>query len=180
MDLQALNPAAGFFTPDEPASSYKPEPVRYAASGLPYPQSKPDRERMDFYRVSNPTQCVPYARNRSGIQIRGNANTWWHQAAHHPRYTRGQTPKAGSVIVLSKTNRLRYGHIGVVERVIDSRTIEVAHANWGGDRYTRSYVYNRMPAIDISKNNDWSKVRFWDYPSRSYGSVYPAYGFVYH
>ena len=67
----------------------------------------------------------------------------------------------------------------MVQNVINSREIRVAHNNWGGDRKTRSYVYRRMPAIDVSPNNDWSQIRFWDYPSGTYGSVYKASGFIY-
>lgn len=130
-----------------------------------------------YYRIDTLIQCVPYAREVSGIPIRGNAHTWWHQA--QGRYETGAQPRVGAVLVLSKTSRLRYGHVAVVKRVIDNRTIEVAHANWGGDRYTRSYVYKNMPVKDVSKNNDWSRLRFWHYPSESFGSVYPASGFIY-
>lgn len=130
-----------------------------------------------YYKVSEPIQCVPYARQVSGIPIRGNAHTWWYQAAG--RYHRSNMPIVGSVMVLSKTQRLRYGHIAVVKRVIDSRNIEVEHSNWGGDRATRSFVYKRMPVKDVSAGNDWSRARFWNYPSSSYGSVYPVSGFIY-
>ena len=36
-----------------------------------------------------------------------------------------------------------------------------------------------ISVVDISKNNDWTSVRFWDYPSESYGSVYRGSGFIY-
>ena len=138
----------------------------------------PSRPSADaFYRIREPLQCVPYAREISGVQIRGNAHTWWNKAAG--KYQRGSVPRVGSVMVLSKTSRLKYGHIAVVKRIIDNRNIEVTHANWGGDRYTRSYVYNHMPVVDTSPNNDWSKARFWHYPSSSYGRVYSVSGFIY-
>ncbi len=130
-----------------------------------------------YYRIKTLTQCVPYARDVSGIQIRGDAHTWWRQA--QGRYERSAQPKVGSVMVLSKTQRLRYGHVAVVTKVIDSRNIEVEHANWGGDRETRSVVYTAMPVKDVSADNDWSKSRFWHYPSSTYGSVYPVSGFIY-
>ena len=38
-------------------------------------------------------QCVPYARQVSGIRIFGDAHTWWDQAAGH--YARGNRPKVG-------------------------------------------------------------------------------------
>ncbi|MCI5060493.1 MAG: CHAP domain-containing protein [Alphaproteobacteria bacterium] len=122
-------------------------------------------------------QCVPYAREISGIQIRGDAHTWWNTA--QGRYQCSHIPKVGAVLVLSKTQRLKYGHVAVVKNVIDSRTIEVAHSNWGGDRKTRSINYRRMPVRDVSAGNDWSQVRFWHYPSGTYGSIYPVSGFIY-
>jgi len=130
-----------------------------------------------YYTIRKPIQCVPYAREASGIPIHGDAYTWWYQAKGH--YTRSHVPKVGAVMVLSKTERLKYGHVAVVTKVIDSRHIEVEHANWGGDRKTRSIVYKSMPVVDVSRNNDWSRARFWHYPSKSYGSVYPVSGFIY-
>ena len=130
-----------------------------------------------YYTIKEPIQCVPYARKASGIPIRGDAHTWWWQA--EGRYERGHIPKERAVMVLSKTSRLKYGHVAVVTRVIDSRNIEVEHANWGGDRKTRSIVYKSMPVKDVSSNNDWSKVRFWHYPSKTYGKVYSVSGFIY-
>ncbi len=158
---------------------YVPGP-QFSETGLPLPVKKPSLdEDFDYYRIAKPVQCVPYARERSGIQIRGNAHTWWHQAAYRPEYQQGSRPKEGAVLVLSRAGKLKYGHVAVVQRVIDSRNIEVAHSNWGYNRTTRSYIYNRMPVKDVSANNDWSKVRFWDYPSRSYGRAFPVSGFIY-
>ena len=39
-------------------------------------------------------QCVPYARQLTGIQIFGDAHTWWGQAAG--KYERGRAPKVGA------------------------------------------------------------------------------------
>lgn len=130
-----------------------------------------------YYKIKTPIQCVPHARKVSGIPIRGNAHTWWTQAAG--KYQRSARPKVGAVMVLSKTKRLRYGHIAVVKRIVDSRNIEVEHANWGGTRSERAIIYTRMPVKDVSANNDWSRSRFWNYPSKSYGSIYPVSGFIY-
>ena len=130
-----------------------------------------------YYKIKDPIQCVSYAREVSGIPIRGDAHTWWYQA--EGRYKRSSIPNAGAVLVLSRTSRLNYGHLAVVKNIIDSRTIEVAHSNWGGDRETRCVIYNEMPVKDVSPNNDWSQLRFWNYPSKSYGSIYPASGFIY-
>ncbi len=142
------------------------------------PPKKLHVPKEDFYAIPKQIQCVPHARELSGIQIRGNAHTWWYQA-NEKGYKRGKKPKVGSVFVLSKTNRLRHGHLSVVKRIIDNRTIEVEHVNWGGTIADRCIVYRYMPVQDLSKNNDWSLVRFWNYPSKSYGSLYKGSGFVY-
>ena len=41
-------------------------------------------------------ECVPFARAASGIQIYGDAWTWWGKAAGH--YRRGELPRGGSVV----------------------------------------------------------------------------------
>lgn len=130
-----------------------------------------------FYNIPDPIQCVPYARDVSGIPIRGNAHTWWNQAAG--RYERSNMPKPRAVMVLSKTKRLRYGHLAVVKEVIDPRHIDVTHSNWGGNRVTRCVIYRSMRVKDISIQNNWSKVRFWNYNSNSYGRIYEVSGFIY-
>tara|TARA_R110001592_G_scaffold3525_16_gene19994 strand:+ start:35909 stop:36535 length:627 start_codon:yes stop_codon:yes gene_type:complete len=129
------------------------------------------------YHVTKPISCVPYARDVSGIGIHGDAHTWWAQAAGH--YNRSNMPKVGAVFVLSKSSRLRYGHVSVVKRVINSRTIEVTHSNWGSDRASRSMIYERMRVEDVSPNNDWTRARFWNYHTNAYGSPYIASGFIY-
>ena len=118
-------------------------------------------------------QCVPFARANSQIKIRGDAHTWWRTAAG--RYQRGSRPKPGAVIVLKKTKRLRYGHVAVVKKVISSRRIIVSHANW----LNRGRLHLDTPAVDVSKNNDWSRVRFWYVPGNVLGRRhYPAHGFI--
>lgn len=135
-------------------------------------------DRDVYYPIKKQVQCVPYARQASGIEIYGDAHTWWHQA-QGKNYQRGFKPQVGAVLVLSKTSRLRYGHLAVVKEVVDSRTIRVEHVNWGGDPKTRKVVYKSMPVRDVSRNNDWSQLRFWHYASSTYGSVYKASGFIY-
>lgn len=124
----------------------------------------------------NYTQCVPYARDVSGIQIYGDAWTWWSQA--NGRYSRGQTPRGGAVLTLKKTNKLNSGHVAVVASVVEPRRILVDHANWGDNADTRSKIHMRQPVIDVSPNNDWSQVRFMN-TQGTFGAVYPAHGFIY-
>ena len=118
------------------------------------------------------TECVPYARARSGIGIFGDAYSWWETAAGH--YARGSKPAPGSVLVLRKTSRLRHGHLSVVSAVVGPREIRVDHANWQPDA-----VITSMPVIDVSPANDWSLLRFWNQEARVWGGVYPAAGFIY-
>ena len=117
-------------------------------------------------------QCVPYARYLSGINLQGDAYTWWGSAAG--RYLRGQLPMAGAVLVLSRSDRLGRGHLAVVRQVIDLRRILVDHANWKPGEVTSG-----MAVTDISPDNDWSELRFFNDEAQSYGAVYPAYGFIY-
>lgn len=121
-------------------------------------------------------QCVPYARAISGIQLYGDAWTWWSKA--DGRYSRGEAPKPGSVLTLKKTNRLTAGHVAVVAAVVEPRRILVDHVNWGDNRDLRSKIHQRQPVIDVSPNNDWSEVRFMN-TLGSFGAIYPAHGFIY-
>lgn len=117
-------------------------------------------------------QCVPYARLRSGIGIFGDAHTWWDTAAG--RYARGNAPAAGSVLVLRRTNRLSYGHVAVVTQQVNAREIRINHANW-----QRGTVITGMPVLDVSLANDWTALRFWNQEASTWGSIYPAEGFIY-
>jgi surface antigen len=123
--------------------------------------------------ASKPLQCVPYARNISGVSIRGDAWTWWQSA--EGRYRRNNRPAFGSVLVLERTNHLRYGHVAVVSRILSDREILVDHANW----LNRGQIHKHLPVRDVSTNNDWSVVRVWYTPGNTLGTrSYPAYGFI--
>jgi surface antigen len=123
-------------------------------------------------------ECVPFARAVSGIQIWGDAWTWWDQAAG--RYERGSTPRVGAVLVFSKTDQLRLGHVAVVSRVIDDRVIMVTHANWSRFSGQRGRAEQDVTLFDVSPRGDWSRVRVWYRDNDGLGgSDYPVYGFVY-
>ncbi|WP_435640262.1 CHAP domain-containing protein [Micavibrio aeruginosavorus] len=123
-------------------------------------------------------QCVPYARRVSGIELFGDAHSWWNQAAAK-NYPRGQRPMPGSVLVLPRTSKMKHGHVAVVKDVLDSRNINVTHTNWGNTRETRRAIYHSMRVQDISTNNDWSRVRFWNAHDDVFGFPYAANGFIY-
>ena len=119
-------------------------------------------------------QCVPYARAQSGIEIRGNAGTWWGQAAG--RYARGAEPRVGAVLVLQATRAMPIGHVAMVAEIIDDRNVYLDHANWSGP----GRIERRALARDVSPNGDWSMVRVWYAPQGSLGiRANPAAGFIY-
>ena len=121
-------------------------------------------------------ECVPYARAVSNIPIYGDAWTWWDQAAAH--YARGHRPAPGAVLVLRPTQKLKLGHLAVVTHVVDRRQVLITHANWGrGD--TKPFIRRNMPVIDVSPDNDWSALRFWNEQTLAFGQVYPSHGFIY-
>lgn len=122
-------------------------------------------------------QCVPYARLNSDISLRGDAWRWW-QAAQGI-YDRGQIPQVGSVLVFKQSGKMKRGHVAVVTNVIDERKILIDHANWARGR-AKGNVSTHIAVIDVSEDNDWSRVRVWYEPIQDFGDrSYPVYGFIY-
>jgi surface antigen len=123
-------------------------------------------------------QCVPFARMISGIQIFGDAWTWWQQAAG--KYAQGFTPKAGAVLVFKPNGVMNKGHVAVVSQVLTDRVIQVTHANWSIIGGSRGQVEQDVTVVDVSSAGDWSQVKVWYDPVRDLGkTVYPTYGFIY-
>jgi surface antigen len=122
--------------------------------------------------------CVPFARMATGMDISGNGGHWWHNAAG--RYARGQQPERGAVLAFPGSGGMRAGHVGVVSRVVNSRTIEIDHANWGGPGLRRGQVLRGAVVIDVSDRNDWTAVRHQvGFDSTTFGRTYPTFGFIY-
>lgn len=122
--------------------------------------------------VSNPIECAPYARQLTGLQLYGDAASWWDQA--DGRYTKAATPTPGGVLVFQRSGRLPYGHVAVVRDQRSAREITVDQANWVHHRVTAG-----EPVVDVSEANDWSRVRVWWDPTASMGaSTYLTYGFI--
>jgi hypothetical protein len=123
-------------------------------------------------------ECVPFARAMSGIQLYGNAWTWWEQAGS--RYRRGQTPRKGAVLVFRPNGVMQYGHVAVVSQVIGPGVLMVTHANWSRIGGTRGQVERDVTVTDISPQRDWSRVRVWYHQNEALGGKgYPTYGFIY-
>ncbi len=123
-------------------------------------------------------QCVPYARQISGIQIYGDAWTWWGQA--EGRYKRGSKPRVGAVMAFQPYRNMQLGHVAAISRVIDSRTVLLRHANWSPINGRRGQIEDNVRAVDVSPENDWSMVRVWYAPIQGMGTTaWPVRGFIY-
>lgn len=119
-------------------------------------------------------QCAPFAREVSGIDIHGNANTWWGQAAG--RYDRGTAPQVGAVMAFKSTRAMPVGHVAMVSRIVSDREVLLTHANWS----RRGGVERDVRAVDVSAAGDWSEVRVWFAGAGDLGtSTYPLAGFIY-
>lgn len=124
-------------------------------------------------RDGAPLQCVPYARTHSGVGIWGDAYTWWDKA--RGRFARSSEPESGAVMVMKSFNNAQRGHVAIVRRVVSDREIIVDHANW----LNTGEVGLDNPVMDVSEDNDWSRVRVWYAPGNHYGGrVYEVQGFI--
>jgi surface antigen len=137
-----------------------------------------DSDGSDAGEVQPYLQCVPYAREVTGIQIHGDAWTWWDQA--EGRYARGHTPRVGSVMAFEPYGNMTLGHVAAVSRVVDSRTVLLRHANWSPIDGRRGQIEDNVEAVDVSPDNDWSQVRVWYAPIQGLGTTaWPVAGFIY-
>lgn len=117
--------------------------------------------------------CVPYARDISGIDLSGNAYSWWREA--NGVYPRSHHPRVGAVLVFKAHGPMVDGHVAVVTGIRSSREILVSQANWLPGR-----IEHGVPVVDVSRRNNWSDVRVWYAPAHALGiTIYPTYGFVY-
>jgi surface antigen len=123
-------------------------------------------------------QCVTFARAFSGIQLFGDASTWWAKATG--KYAKGATPQSGAVLVFKPEGRMRRGHVAVVSQILTDRVIQISHANWSPIKGGRGKVEQDVTVVDVSSKGDWSEVKVWYDPTRDMGTtVYPTYGFIY-
>ncbi|MDX2276467.1 MAG: CHAP domain-containing protein [Hyphomonadaceae bacterium] len=163
LDLSMTEPAA----PPSPHAALTPRDFERAPDAAYEPTAYVADRRARL-------QCVPFAREEAGVEIYGNANTWWAQA-EAAGYVRAEAPTEGAVIVLRGYATTRRGHVGVVREVVSERMIIVDHANWlNGGEITRN-----VPVRDVSPNNDWSQVQVWHVPGRQWGArTYSVQGFI--
>lgn len=129
--------------------------------------------------IANPAsagtlQCAPFARQVSGIDLYGNASSWWGQA--EGRYERGHQPREGAVLAFAASRSMPVGHVAMVSKVVSDREVLLTHANWS----YRGGVERNVRAIDVSPNNDWTDVRVWYGPIGGLGlRSNAAKGFIY-
>lgn len=162
-----------------PGTSSSSSVMRFASAREEATETGIDAERRDFAIAmakelrsrGQRVWCVPFARNVSGIELRGNARTWWSQASGV--YQRSKTPKLGAVMAFSPTRKMPLGHVAVVSGIVSEREIRIDHANW-----RRNQISLGMTVIDVSKSNDWSSVRVVNGPN-SVGRPYPVSGFIF-
>lgn len=152
-----------------PAPVYPGLRGRAPAINAPYEPDAPPRVADARANL----QCVPYARDLSGIEIYGNANTWWSRA--EGRYPRSTVPASGSVLVVRGYYGPGRGHVAVVREVISERILKVDHANW----LNNGEISVGVPVLDVSPNNDWSQIKVWHIPGGHWGGrTYRVEGFI--
>jgi surface antigen len=129
-------------------------------------------------RIGPGLECVPFAREMSGLPIHGDAWTWWDQASGV--YQEGSRPRVGAVLVFRPHGPMRLGHVAVVSKIVSSRILMVTHANWSRIGGVRGQIERDVTLIDVSDGNDWSAVRVWWREQKGLGGTrYPVYGFIY-
>ncbi len=129
------------------------------------------------YGYSAGISCVPYARQVTGMEISGNGRDWWYNAAG--RYARSSRPEPGAILSFPASGGMRAGHVAVVSRVINSRLIEIDHANWGGPGIRRGSIMQGVDVMDVSANNDWTQVRVQvGWSNENFGRPYSTHGFI--
>ncbi len=123
-------------------------------------------------------QCAAFARQFSGIEIRGDAWTWWGLA--EGRYAKGDRPRVGAVLSFTPSGSMRLGHVATVTQVLGDREIAVTHANWSRINGTRGQIERDVLVRDVSAAGDWSRVRVWYAPLGDLGTTaWPVDGFIY-
>jgi hypothetical protein len=120
-----------------------------------------------------PLSCVPFARDHSGVDIHGDAYTWWEKADGH--YRKSTAPSDGAVMVLVGYAGPNHAHVAVVRRIVSAREIRIDHANW----LNNGAIFLDDPVADISPNNDWSQVLVWNVQTHAWGvHTYNVQGFI--
>ena len=96
-------------------------------------------------------QCAPFAREVSGIEIFGNANTWWNQAAG--RYDRGHEPRVGAVLSFASSRAMPVGHVAMVSKIISDREVLIDGKTTGGPDIDmpQALILQREPEANVER-----------------------------
>jgi hypothetical protein len=150
-----------------------PEPVADVAAHVPAAVAAAVPPKPSIETPLHRLFCVEYARMRSGLAVFGDAKHWWERAKN--MYARVSHPVEEAVMVFSGSKRLKRGHVAVVTDIVSPRQIIVDQANW----QNHGEIDHATPVLDVSADNDWSKVRVWDMRSGQFGThVYAISGFI--
>ncbi len=168
---EAAAPSAGF---TQPVAFVVPQAAAQDAMARSFGQGTP----ILPVSITSGLSCVPFARLATGMDVSGNGRDWWHNAAG--RYARGQQPERGSVLAFRASGGMVHGHVAVVSRVVNDRTILIDHANWAGPGIRRGTVMRNVVVVDVSDRNDWTAVRVQvGHDAGAFGRTYGTFGFIY-
>jgi len=162
---------------DDSVSTVEPQNLTADATLAPHAfERQPDADFIPNARMANRRahlQCVPFARREAGIQIYGDANTWWSQAKDH--YQRTMQPQERAVMVLFGYAGADRGHVAVIRQIVSDRLLIVDHANW----LNHGEITRDVPVRDVSPNGDWSQVQVWNVAQSHWGArTYNVQGFI--
>lgn len=179
----AKKPLFGFLVPKtkaEKAALRAERTAKRIAAGHGHSSSTGDAARAEVKeavaeaienRPKGRLWCVPFARAVTGVEISGNAKTWWARAKG--LYARGHKPQVGAVMAFAASRSMPKGHVAVVSKVVSEREILIDQANWERNRVTQDTL-----VVDVSAKGDWSAVKVAN--SRgTLGRVNPINGFIY-
>jgi hypothetical protein len=72
------------------------------------------------------------------------------------------------------------GHVATVSQIVSEREVLISHANWSTIGGVRGHIEEDVRVIDVSEENDWSRVRVWYTPNGALGTTeWPLHGFIY-
>jgi surface antigen len=130
-------------------------------------------------RAESNCQCVEYVKNRFGITVAvGNAKDMIYSL---PKlgFTKIDQPQVGAVVVMQDSfpgADPTYGHVGIVERILQNGQIEVRGANQsvGGSMFSESGCSNvRLTKFGTSINGR-SDISFWAKTSNTNPQTNPS------
>ena len=123
-------------------------------------------------------QCVPYARALTGVEIRGDAHTWWGQA--EGRYRARRPAKGWRGDGLCPAWQYAAGPCRGGAAIRRQAHVLISHANWSTIDGGRGHIEDDVRVVDATEANDWSRVRVWYTPNAALGTTeWPLHGFIY-